>query len=89
MQQPWNILRIQGQARWAVSQAILLVKEYQQSYDALVDALVAGKGVGDCVLAIEENLPSPLPSLRRVQEREARKKKTEMDILLKYVQRMT
>lgn len=33
---PWNMLRIQSQARWAVMQAILLIREHQTAFDALV-----------------------------------------------------
>lgn len=89
VQPPWNVLRIQGQARWAVLQALLLIKEHRASYDALVAALTEGKGVGDAVIAIEENLPKVLPSGLRITERERRRKKSERDTMLRYVQRMT
>lgn len=89
IQPPWNILRIQGQARWAVTQAILLIKEHRAAYDALVNALEEKKSIGDCVIAIEENLPSALPSAKRVEERRARKMAIERDSILRYIQRMT
>ena len=57
IQPPWNILRIQGQARWAVLQAVLVLREHEKSYEALVEALKEGKPIGDCVEAIERNLP--------------------------------
>ena len=86
---PWNIVRIQGQARWAVVQALGLIKEHKASYDAAVAALEAGKGVGDVVLAIEANLPTQLPAAGRIQERAERKRKIERDALIRYVQKMT
>eukprot|EP00607_Mallomonas_marina_P000778 CAMPEP_0182431350 /NCGR_PEP_ID=MMETSP1167-20130531/48508_1 /TAXON_ID=2988 /ORGANISM="Mallomonas Sp, Strain CCMP3275" /LENGTH=585 /DNA_ID=CAMNT_0024617595 /DNA_START=82 /DNA_END=1836 /DNA_ORIENTATION=+ len=89
MQPPWNLLRIQGQARWGVLQALLLIKEHQMAYDALLDTLQTGGGVGDCVEAIEKNLPEVLPSDRRIREREERLKRIENDKMLRYIQRMT
>eukprot|EP01036_Dinobryon_divergens_P026769 gene26769-35455_t len=89
IQPPWNILRIQGQARWAVLQAILLIKEHMSSYNALVKALEEKKSVGDCVAAIEDNLPAELPATRRVEAKVASKKVLERESLLRYVQRMT
>ena len=41
---PWNLVRIQGQARWSAMQAILLIREHQAAFDALVDVLEQGKG---------------------------------------------
>ena len=86
---PWNVMRIQGQARWAAMQAILLIREHQASYDALVKALEEGNGVGDAVLAIEQNLPSSLPALQRVEDRKQKKKTMELDMLMRYIQKVT
>ncbi|KAJ1441828.1 hypothetical protein B484DRAFT_322353, partial [Ochromonadaceae sp. CCMP2298] len=69
---PWSILRIQGQARWAVLQAIQLIRQHPESYNAVVEALQRGAGVGDVVCAIEQNLPASLPSKTRTEQREAR-----------------
>jgi hypothetical protein len=65
---PWNDLAIRNQARYAVLNAILMLREYQECYDALVDALERGGTLGDCIYAIEnagrtfnkEPLPRPL-----------------------------
>lgn len=89
IQPPWNIMRIQGQARWAAVQAILLIREHQEAYDALVTAMEANKPVGDIVLEIEKNLPEVLPSQKRIQERDSTKKRRERDNLLRYIQKMT
>lgn len=89
IQPPWNILRIQGQARWAVMQAILLIKEHINSYNALVKALEEKKSVGDCVFAIEENLPAELPSAKRLEARRLKRKAIERDSILRFIQRMT
>jgi hypothetical protein len=89
IQPPWNILRIQGQARWAAMQAILLIREHEKSYAALCLALEEGKSVGDAILAIEENLPTVLPSAQRINERKIRKKTMESDLLMRYIQKIT
>jgi hypothetical protein len=89
IQPPWNILRIQGQARWAAMQAILLIREHEKSYDALCLALEEGKSVGDAILAIEENLPTVLPSSQRINDRKMRKKTMESDLLMRYIQKIT
>ena len=89
IQPPWNILKIQGQARWAALQAILLIKEHQESYNALVDALNKELPLGDCILAIENNLPEVLPSEMRVRVRDVKRKTMERDMLLRYIQKQT
>ena len=89
IQPPWNILRIQGQARWAAMQAILLIREHEASYDALCTALEEGKSVGDAIQAIENNLPIVLPSLQRILDRKTRKKTMESDLLMRYIQKVT
>lgn len=89
IQPPWNILRIQSQARWAAVQAILLIKEHQQSYDAIVHALEEKKPMGDVIFALEENLPIVLPSQRRAEQRKLSQREEEIDALMKYIQRMT
>ena len=52
--------------------------------------LKAGTGdiysVGDLIEAIELNLPSTLPSFERLRDKEEKNKKSEYDILLKYIQ---
>ena len=89
IQPPWTLARIQGQARWAVLQAILLLREHKSSYDALAIAMAEGRGLGDCVLAIEEHLPQTMPSAERRAEREAKKKSMESDMMSRYIQKMT
>lgn len=89
VQPPWNILRIQGQARWAALQAILLIREHKEAYNALVRCLEEGKGIGDCVAAIESNLPQVLPSVQRRTAREEKRKEQERERLSSYVSMMT
>ena len=92
VQPPWSGGRIQGQARWAVSQAIQLLREHQASYDALVEVLSQQRGdgepiVGEAVKAIEAALPSsPAPAVR-VKEREGKRRRREVDALMRFVQR--
>ena len=95
IQPPWNIVRIQSQARWAVVQAFLLVKEHRASYDALVQVLTAKAGtgdvgsVGDLIEAVEKNLPAVLPSNVRIAEKESKRKNAEIAQLFRYIQKMT
>lgn len=49
----WDAERIKNQARWGALQAVLLLRTYKASYDALVDALERGGNLGECIYAIE------------------------------------
>jgi len=49
----WNLGRIQNQARWGASQALLLLREHRPVYDALVTALESGCTVGEAIATIE------------------------------------
>lgn len=89
IQPPWNMMRIQGQARWAVVQAIGLIQEHQEAYDAVVVALEQGLGIGEVIFAIEEHLPAMLPSQQRAALRLERAREMESDALLRFVQKMT
>lgn len=66
-------------------QATLLIKEHKQAYDALIDVLKAGGGVGDAIIAIEDNLPSELPSRLRASAKKERKKKSENEQVKRYI----
>jgi len=50
----WDSERIKSQARWGALQAVLLLRTYKASYDALVDALERGGNLGECIYAIEK-----------------------------------
>eukprot|EP00559_Dactyliosolen_fragilissimus_P004861 CAMPEP_0184866684 /NCGR_PEP_ID=MMETSP0580-20130426/23245_1 /TAXON_ID=1118495 /ORGANISM="Dactyliosolen fragilissimus" /LENGTH=330 /DNA_ID=CAMNT_0027366491 /DNA_START=370 /DNA_END=1359 /DNA_ORIENTATION=- len=54
----WNMDSIQNQARWGVMQAILLLREYEDCFEALVDALERGGNLGELIYAIESTAKS-------------------------------
>jgi hypothetical protein len=44
---------IRNQVQWGAMQATLLLREYQECYNALVEVLEQGGSLGDCIYAIE------------------------------------
>ena len=52
----WDLARIQNQARWASSQALLLLREHKAAFDGVSKALECGGGVGAAVRAIEDGI---------------------------------
>ena len=95
VQPSWQLPRVQTQARWAVVQALLLIKEHQASYDAVVETLqeAAVKGetcpVGTLVEAIERNLPEVLPADKRARDIRTKRKLAERNLIKQYVEKMT
>jgi hypothetical protein len=57
MRPQWDDAMVGSAARWAVLQAVLLLQEYQEAHKALAAAMHAGRSLGDCISAIEANLP--------------------------------
>lgn len=63
----WDLAKIQNQARWAASNAVLILRQHAACYTQLCKLLEQGASVGNCVLAIEAALsdcvipPPPTP----------------------------
>lgn len=53
LQPPWAEQSVRAQARWAVLQAIMLIRENMTAYTELTDAMRARKPLGDCIECIE------------------------------------
>ena len=70
---PWDQQRVFNQARWAVTQAALLLREHQSAYDELVEAMAAGASLGACISVIEGQLSQreELPVTARIRQRSA------------------
>mmetsp|Transcript_139168 Transcript_139168/g.259524 ORF Transcript_139168/g.259524 Transcript_139168/m.259524 type:complete len:552 (+) Transcript_139168:63-1718(+) len=59
----WEFDQMQKQARWGISQAVLLLKQYKSAYDALCKALEEGVSLGKAIMTIEEAMSATdLPS---------------------------
>ena len=67
----------------------MLIREHRGAYKALCARLSAGAGVGDCIAAIEDNLPATLPAVERKEQREMGKKKREQKRFTSYIAAMT
>eukprot|EP00287_Rhodomonas_sp_CCMP768_P008613 CAMPEP_0196734234 /NCGR_PEP_ID=MMETSP1091-20130531/13030_1 /TAXON_ID=302021 /ORGANISM="Rhodomonas sp., Strain CCMP768" /LENGTH=450 /DNA_ID=CAMNT_0042077713 /DNA_START=110 /DNA_END=1459 /DNA_ORIENTATION=- len=67
----WSQERVLNQARWAVTEAVLLLREHRDAFTALTEAMAANKPLGECVEAIEGALGGldPLPAVARAEER--------------------
>lgn len=55
LQPPWTEQSVRSQARWAVLQAVLLLRGNQKAFQALQQAMKERKSLGECVSSIEEN----------------------------------
>ena len=55
LQPPWTEQSVRSQARWAVLQAVLLLRGNQKAFEALQQAMKERKSLGECVACIEEN----------------------------------
>lgn len=62
---PWGPERIKAQARWAVLQAIMLLRANRQAYEAVVELMRERRPLGDCIACIER-LCKPTRAANRV-----------------------
>jgi hypothetical protein len=90
---PWSPSAVKAQARWAVLQAILLLRKNKEAYEALFEAMQARKPLGECIEVIERlavrptpleeklSIPHDSPDEDLVRMREAELKKREEQVL--------
>jgi hypothetical protein len=45
-----------SQVRWAVLNTVTLLRRHAKAHNVLVDAMIAGKSVGECIAIIEDQL---------------------------------
>ena len=50
----WSVSNVRGQARWAVLEAIMLLRRQEGAFEALREAMRERKSLGECILRIEE-----------------------------------
>jgi len=68
---PWQPQQVLNQARWAVTEAILLLREHRAAYDSLCDAMTRGESLGTCISVLDKALMEfdELPVEKRARER--------------------
>ena len=54
-------LSVPQQSRWALANAVLLLREHPVAFEALTDALRARASVGECIAVLEAACVSPQP----------------------------
>lgn len=59
LQPPWTEGSVRSQARWAVLEAVLLLRRNEGAFIALRDAMRERKSLGECILSIEDNFVAP------------------------------
>lgn len=68
---PWKVRAVKDQARWAVLEAVLLLRQNVKAFDALCEAMRERKSLGECILVIEENfVPLKLEGVEKGDESE-------------------
>jgi len=77
---PWNLPRIKEEARWAAAQAVLLITEHKEGYNALVQKIKENAPLGECIKSIEESLPVVLPTEKRMAAQLALKMQKEAEL---------
>lgn len=80
LQPAWEANQIRVQAKWAVLQAVLLLREYRAAYDALREAMEARLSLGECVMRIEEALKD---AAKEREDRVGAGEKMAMDVAAK------
>ena len=55
---------VRSKARYAVANAVLLLREHEAALAALCEALSRGDTIGECVEAIERSMPPPAAATR-------------------------
>lgn len=67
----WTERNVKRQARWAVLEAIMVIRTQKKAFEALRQSMRERKGLGECMLCIEDNFVTLDESVESKENRES------------------